>query len=169
MAESLTSAQTQLYKSCCLTVPFTEFFTDCEFIEKGVHSCKLKLPKKYNAEIAHAGQYNAGGSPLKDHHTIIHMKICILPLKCLTNILFLPPFSHQHRPGISSILMKTHKYEIFTGLFPWESPLLLTFTQFAMDYYHLFHQPSKNTHTSPTNKSVLWILSLFKCQSNVKF
>ena len=124
--------------------------------------------KKHNPKITHAGQYNAGGSPLKDHHTLIHMRICILPPKCLTKILFLPPFSHQHRPGISSILMKTHKYEIFTGLFPWESPSLLTFTQFAMDYYHLFHQPSKNTHKSPTNKSVLWIWLFSEAYSNVK-
>ena len=69
MAESLTSAQTQWYKSCCLTVHFTDFFIDCEFIEKGVHSYQIEIAKKHNAEIAHAGQYNAGGNSLKEHHT----------------------------------------------------------------------------------------------------
>ena len=46
MAESLTSAQTQWCKSCCLTVHCTDFFIDCEFIERGGHSYQIEIAKK---------------------------------------------------------------------------------------------------------------------------
>ena len=128
---------------------------------------KLKLPKKHNPKIANTRwpvqckRRPSQRSPYPHSHENMHLT-SKRPHKNNNS-----PSSHQRRPGIS-ILMKTHKYEIFTGLFPWESPSLLTFTQFAMDYYHLFHQPSKNTHKSPTNKSVLWIWLFSEAYSNVK-
>ena len=149
MAESLTSAQTQWCKSCCLTVHCTDFFIDCEFIERGGHSYQIEIAKKtqpqdYSRWPVQCRRQPSQRPPYPHSHENMHLT-SKMPYKNS----FSPSLLTQHRPGISSILMKTHKYEIFTGLFPWESPSLLTFTQFAMDYYHLFHQPSKNTHKSP--------------------
>ena len=172
MAESLTSAQTQWCKSCCLTVHCTDFFIDCEFIERGVHSYQIEIAKKNTTSrlLTLAGQYNAKGNPLKEHHTLIHMRICILHPKGLTKTIIRPPHTSVGQVYQSWWKPTSMKYSLVYSLenllhcwrtrnLPWITIICFT------------NRPK--THIQVLQTKVFVDLnifrSLFKCQSNVKF
>ena len=115
-----------------------------------------------------AGQYNAKGNPLKEHHTLIHMRICILHPKGLTKTIILPPHTSVGQVYQSWWKPTSMKYSLVYSLenllHCWRTRNLPRITIICFKNRPKTHTRKQKCFVDPNI-----FKSLFKCQSNVKF